>query len=299
MKISYHFIFSLFTLLFTSHSFFSQTAGTFTFSFLPVTQTAGFAIPKNVLAIWIQTDDGTFVKTKYRFAGTVTSDHLPIWALNSGGPSSNCLSPSCNITDAITGATLPNFSAKTIVWDGKGVNGLINGSTVPDGNYKVTIQQSWGHLQNQTATYSYPFTKGPCIDFQTPANNAHITAVNLIWKPSLVDTCSGIFIPCPKSPEITYTCSTVAPNAINETKLSYPVISVYPNPTNGILTVNYSKSNALKVINAIGVTIYYEQLNDPFYGTKKIDLSQFSKGIYLIKVSNNYGSFYQKVLLDK
>ena len=278
----------------------AQTEGVLTCSFLPVTQTAGYQIPRNVLAVWIQDELAGFVKTKLRYVGSTTNDHLPYWASNSGGPANNAISSLCNRTDAIAGATLPSFTAKTFTWDGKGVNGTVNGSTVNDGIYQVTLQQTWGHLSNQTATYSYTFTKGPCVDLQNPADNINITGVRLKWQPTLVDTCIGLTIPCQLSSSITYTCSNL-PNLVglNQNNFFSPKFYVYPNPSQNFITVNYSKAIEIKILNSLGDVIYEEKFSQITYGSKNIDLSGFSNGIYLVKMTNQYGVNCQKIYLDK
>lgn len=166
----------------------AQTAGTFTFSFTPVTMSPGYSGTKNVLAVWIQTSAGAFVKTKLRYAGGGTSDHLPTWSVNAGGTSGNCLATACNVTDATTGATLSSFTAKAVVWDGKNVSGTVNGTLVADGAYQITIQETWNHGTGGTVTTSFPFTKGPNPDHQTPANTANFTNIKLDWVPTSSST---------------------------------------------------------------------------------------------------------------
>lgn len=277
----------------------AQTPGTLTFSFLPTTQSPCYQGSRNVLAVWVQSELGGFVKTKFRYAGSSTSDHLPTWAVNSGGPAGNCLSTLCNKTDATTGATLPSFTAKTFTWDGKGVSGASNGTVVADGVYKVTIESTWNHGSGSTTTKTFTFTKGPCIDSQTPADDSYFTGVKLDWVPSLVDTCVGGPLPCPKSPLITYTCSLAIPDAIKTNLSLSPKVSIFPNPSTGLITVDYLKANSITVINTLGITVYDEKLADYARGSKIVDLSQLSTGIYLVKVSNDKGSYTQKVFLSK
>ena len=51
----------------------AQTAGTLTFTY---TQTAPSAsATKNVMAVWIEDNSGTFVKTKMRYWSNSTNDH--------------------------------------------------------------------------------------------------------------------------------------------------------------------------------------------------------------------------------
>lgn len=171
--------FLMFLGLFTQ-TFNAQTSGTLTFNCTTIAHT-GFSGTKNVLAIWIQTNSGAFVKTYYRYAGGGTSDHLPTWAVNSGGTAANCLSASCNIVGATTGATLNGAVTKSITWDGTD----LSGNQMPDGVYKVTIQETWNHGTSGTVTRSFSFTKGPNSDIQTPATDANFSNLSLQWIPAL------------------------------------------------------------------------------------------------------------------
>ena len=279
----------------------AQTQGVLTCSFLPVTQTSGYQIPRNVLAVWIQDSIGGFVKTKLRYVGGGTNDHLPAWAVNSGGPSNNALSALCNRVDATAGATLPSFSAKSFTWDGKGVNGTVNGTVVPDGTYKVTLQQTWGHLSNQTALYSYTFYKGPCDDLQTPPDNTNITGVRISWKATLVDTCGPDPITCNLSPSVNYTCSTAPPPnlvGLTEQKALIPIMNVFPNPSEGWLFVDYAQAKSISIMNSVGAIVFDEKQVYNVNGLKSIDVSTFKSGIYLVKVSNAYGTVTQKVFIN-
>ncbi len=257
----------------------AQTTGTLTFTFTEAPHSTASTYNGNaqhVLAVWIQnttgTGTGTFVKTKLRYVGNGTKDHLPTWAVNSGGTASNATSTACNKTDATTGATLSSWTTKTITWDGKNVSGTSNGTTVADGSYKVTIQSTWDHGTAGTVTKSYTFTKGPTADLQTPANDVNFTGITLNWVP----TATGV--------------ESISLN---------PEINVYPNPTNGIFNVDFNKANNIKVVNILGSVVYDEKIDQAAAGTKNIDLTNFANGIYMINVSNDEGSSTYKVILNK
>ena len=251
----------------------AQTAGTLTFSFTPTSHT-GYQGTKNALAVWIQTGSGGFVKTKLRYAGpgNGTADHLPTWAVNSGGTAGNCMATACNKTDATTAATLASFTAKTITWDGKNVNGTTNGTTVADGVYKVTIESTWNHGATGTTVVSYSFTKGPTAVHLTPAGDANFSNIKLDWVPA-------------------------SPNDIED--ITAHGINVYPNPTTGIFNVEYQQADVIHVMNVLGKVVAEEKIGSADAGTKSIDLSNFSNGIYWINVSNTEGSWNYKVILNK
>ena len=273
MKKRILFFISATLLVASSISMSAQTPGTLTFTFTQVAHSPCYTGTKNVLAVWIQTNAGVFVKTKLRNAGTGTADHLPTWAVNSGGTSANCMAAACNKTDATSGATLSSFGAKTIIWDGKNVVGTVNGTTVADGVYKVTIQSTWNHGSGSTVTTSFTFTKGPTADHQTPANTADFTGITLDWVPGIA--------------------------GVADIASAGPEINVYPNPTIGLFNVDYSKATSVKVVDILGDVIYDEKVDQNNAGTMAIDLANYANGIYFIYVFDGVNSSKRKLILTK
>ena len=248
-----------------STSAFAQTAGALTFTYTEVAKAASscynFSNTEHTFALWIQSNSGTFVKTKVKnccFGST--GDHLPSWNANSGG----------NTVSATTGATKASFGSGTVTWDGTSASSLL----VADGIYKVSIEQCWNHGTTGISVTTYTFTKGTAADHQLPANNANISGVKLDWVPttsSLNDEASSI----------------------------NPVISVYPNPTEGVFNVDFKNATNFKVLNSLGAILYEEKIEQLTSGTKSIDLSNFTNGIYFINVSNGTNSSNHKIILNK
>ena len=241
--------------IFFSANLFAQTVGTLTFTFTEASHASTYnGNAQHNLAVWIQDAAGAFVKTKLRYAGGGTADHLPTWAVNSGGTAANCLATACNKTDATTGATLAAWSTKTITWDGKNVNGTVNGTTVADGVYKITLQSTWNHGTAGTVTTSYTFTKGPNPDHQTPANTVNFTGVVIDWLPSAASptvVTSVINVKCKGNntgsatatatgtPPYTYTWSTTpAQTTATATGLSAGTYTVTVKDANGTAKAN-------------------------------------------------------------
>lgn len=253
----------------------AQTSGVLSFTFTEVVKSPTYnGNQQHDLAAWIQTNAGGFVKTKLRYVGGGTNDHLPTWAGNCGcTSSSNATGSACNKTDATTGATLSSFATRTFTWDAKNVSGTSNGTVVADGVYKVTIQSTWNHGGSGTATTSYTFTKGPSADHQTPANNSYFTGVVLDWQPAVT---TGV-----------------------DEEVNAPSMEVYPNPTSGVFNVDFKNANSIKVYNTLGVLVYEEKMEQMSEGTKSIDLSSFSNGVYIINISNGIRANNHRVLLNK
>lgn len=255
----------IFTLLLSSFIS-AQTQGTLTLTFTQTPHTS-YTGNKNVMAIWIQTSSGTFVKTRKRNAGGGTSDHLPIWAVNSGGNANNCMSGACNTVGATTGATLNNFGTINVSWDGTDASGNL----VTDGTYKITIESTWNHGNTAKASRSFTFTKGPNADIQTPTDDANFTGIALAWNPS------GAGVAEVASPLL---------------------VQISPNPTSsGQVEVSFNEATSITVYNMAGAEILVVPvLNEQ---KKTLNLSAVPNGIYFVEVSNGKTSVKEKIVINK
>lgn len=256
---------------------FSQTTGTLTFTFTTPKHTTGNYLSSGayVLAVWIETSSGTFVKTKLRYVGGGTDDHLTAWGTAAGCVKITAVTATtgCNVTDATTGATQTTFPSRTVVWDGKNTNGAVNGTTVADGTYRVAIQETWGH-GTSTAIRYINFTKGATIDSQTPTADGNFTAISLKWTPSALGT--------------------------TDVNLK-PQLSIAPNPSKGMININLkNESNYIVIYSLDGRIVYQESLkNSNSNSNKALDLSFLQNGEYIVSVSNAYGSSYNKIIISK
>jgi len=79
-------------------------------------------------------------------------------------------------------------------------------------------------------------------------------------------------------------------------------IDIYPNPNNGIFTTSFNIENSdnltVKIMNELGQIVYEEKLEN-FSGTysRKMDISSFRKGVYMLSVSNSKNETVKKVLV--
>ncbi|MBI3519427.1 MAG: T9SS type A sorting domain-containing protein [Bacteroidetes bacterium] len=79
--------------------------------------------------------------------------------------------------------------------------------------------------------------------------------------------------------------------------LSASVISLYPNPTTGVLNVNATEANSsLEVYNIIGSKVFSSAL---VKGNNSIDLSGLSNGSYFVKMNSNNQVITKKVVISK
>ncbi|MFA7274157.1 MAG: T9SS type A sorting domain-containing protein [Crocinitomicaceae bacterium] len=274
MKNNFYFLLTTLGFLCLGGSTLAQTPGTLTFTYTqpqPTTPSLNQGV-KNVLAVWIEDASGNFIKTRYRFVGSSTKDHLPTWAVKAGGTAGNATSANCNVTDATTGATRgastspTAYGTKTVTWDGQNVSGSVNGVVVPDGVYKVWVESSWHDAgsNNHNEIISFSFTKGPAPDHQTPAGDNYINTVVLDWNPN-----------------------TVA--GIEETEADLAIATIYPNPSAGIFTVESNENvKMIEVFNTLGMLVFKKEVASNGQ-TEQIDLSNFNEGIYMFSVSNQNG----------
>lgn len=72
-------------------------------------------------------------------------------------------------------------------------------------------------------------------------------------------------------------------------------VSMYPNPTNGLLRVSTigNEKHLIEVLNMLGEVV----LINTFAGTITLDLAEFAQGVYSVRVSNGTASTTQRVVL--
>ena len=69
-------------------------------------------------------------------------------------------------------------------------------------------------------------------------------------------------------------------------------VSIYPNPTKGIVNITAEGIKNIMVMNALGQKVFETSEN-------QIDLSKFGTGLFLIKVETTQGVSMQRVIIEK
>ena len=250
----------------------AQTQGTLTFSFTPTAHTPA----NHALAIWIANGSGGLglMRTLNRYCDAATYNYLPTWASSANcgfqGITLDATSNICHTGGATLGNSLTNYTPMNIVWDG--LNNY--GNLQADGNYNVAIEETWGIGSSKTVIKQFSFVKGPAVDDQTTgiANDANFTGISLIWLPNLA----------------TATFANAA-------------ATIYPNPSrNGVFNMDIQDTvSAIKVYNTLGALVYNETLLLEKNTSTKLDLSNFSNGIYIVNLSNEKGASNYKLVVEK
>lgn len=251
----------------------AQTTGTLNFNFTTLNQ----GTSKCVLAVWIENSTGLFIKTKIRYLGNGTTDHLPVYGVKSGGSTSDAMAG--NVVDATTGVTRSSstnpvaWGAKSFLWNGTNVAGTV----VADGVYKVWVEAAWLDGEPDIHDYintGYSFTKGAAINSTIPTSDSVLNAMTLVWTPTALSL-----------------------DNVYKTK-----VSIFPNPSHGIIDVIYNDipvSN-IAVVNVLGQVVKSVKIEPAKSKTREsIDLSGYANGIYIINVATNETSSSYKVILDK
>ncbi len=149
----------------------AQTTGELTVT-TTTSESGGNFAPRNIVAVWIENDQGDFVKTLLAYAQN-RKTYLNTWQA-----STTAAGTAFNTTDAITGATRSGHGNRTCTWDGTDYNGEL----MLDGTYHI-----WMELTDKNATGNYSsfqFTKTDSPVSQTPANVPSFGSITIDWIPT-------------------------------------------------------------------------------------------------------------------
>ncbi|MBN2727998.1 MAG: DUF2271 domain-containing protein [Bacteroidales bacterium] len=158
-------IFILTATLLLSSMLFAQTSGTATLTITTVSN-GGQYDPENIVAIWIETPGGSFIRSMKVMAAQ-RIQHLYKWKIAS----------SMNTVGATTGATIATHQTHVIAWNCTDQSG----SLLSDGDYHFWVEYTADDAQGPYSDYS--FTKGPTAQSLTFPNETGFSNISLEWVP--------------------------------------------------------------------------------------------------------------------
>ncbi|MBE50859.1 MAG: hypothetical protein CMP51_04125 [Flavobacteriales bacterium] len=98
--------------------------------------------------------------------------------------------------------------------------------------------------------------------------------------------------------------STVSSTEFDKS-IDLDIVNIYPNPSNGVFNLELSHNDRfltdnyiLKISNILGQEVYSVEIDDDESSSIEIDLSQFNKGVYFIKVSDQMDSYVEKLIIE-
>ena len=79
-------------------------------------------------------------------------------------------------------------------------------------------------------------------------------------------------------------------------------IEVYPNPNTGRFMISINSNNSedivVELVNIQGQHVYRKEINNVTNSVENIDISQFAKGIYYLRVNNGTDVAIRKVIVQ-
>lgn len=235
-----------------------------------------------------------------RTAITVTVNSLPTISVNSGSICSGSsftinptgantytisggsaiVSPTTNISYNVTGTSLQGCVSSNTAISSVTVNPLPTISAITN-NTLLCTGQTASLTANGALTYLWNTSATTSVIAVSPTVTTNYTVTgtdangcsNSVVLTQSVSLCTGI------------DSQIVTPNS---------QMVLYPNPSNGIFTISGIEQNiSISIYNAIGELVKSIQLTD---STTNLDLSEYSNGIYFIKIKNNNGEVIQKII---
>lgn len=255
---------------------------------------------------------------------TSSGTTCPAFAVSITGNTSVCAGSTTTLTASSNGYGVPPY---TYAWSNSSI--VLDNITVGSGAHTVTVTDNSG----QSLTASVTVTEDPVpsaaasvastTGLDVTFDNTSTTATDYLW-----DFGDGSGTSTDATPTYTYsdggtfTVTLIASNScgsdtayvdaepvadsinigITPTELAIGM-ELYPNPTQGIVTVALSDvkglNGTLEVINLAGQRVFVKELSSVGVEMKeRVDLTQVEAGVYFVKVTTVNGQRTQKLLVQ-
>jgi len=163
-----------------------------------------------------------------------------------------------------------------------------------------TTSNNWWHDGLLTGTMAYQARRNTEINYALLVNSSYSSGQYDALS-SLVGTIVPLITSWPAIDlfDSTIVCSPIT--SVNNISKNPFLFTVYPNPSNGKLTVNVEglqqENCKLEIFNLLGKEIYTAFFKEQ-QSTLDIDLSSFPKGFYFVKFDDGTNSYKQKIIIE-
>jgi len=111
-----------------------------------------------------------------------------------------------------------------------------------------------------------------------------------VWVSPFPPPATSVYID--GSPNIYFTTNcTVTMNKFS----TLNTLNIYPNPVKDLININNADNTTLEIMNTKGQLIFSKELNS---NHEQIDISNFNKGIYFVKVQSGESMKVEKLLIQ-
>ena len=174
------------------------------------------------------------------------------------------------------------------------------GSPYALGWFINTTSNNWWHDGSLPGTMTYQARRNTEINYAVLVNSRYSSG-----QYTALSSLVGTIIPLITSwPDIDLFDSTIIcepTNSVNNISKNPSLFTVYPNPSNGKFTVKIEgrqQANCkLEICNLLG-----QEIHNAFFNlqttTVDIDLSNFPKGLYFVKVYDGTNNYTQKIIIE-
>jgi hypothetical protein len=217
-----------------------------------------------------------------------------------------------------------DFTAPTAggTWSGTGITSVSSGTFSPSsagvGTYTITYTTNGTCPATDNASITVNATEdatiaqpGMLCDNGSAITLSAATAGGTWSGTGITDASAGTFDPSVAGSGthvITYTTagtctgtdnvSIVVSVCIGINEANVASLSIYPNPSTGVFTIDFGSvsKSSVEVFNVVGSRVVAKEFNSQ---SAKLDMTGFDAGIYFIKVSTNNGQVTKKVTITK
>jgi len=192
-----------------------------------------------------------------------------------------------------------------------GSNIIINETITPyvSGNFKVyTVvieKETTGNVGSNGETHfehvmmkMLPNANGQDFNFGSnqPMDNNFTYDMSTTHVEELSDLAVVIFIQNDATKEVMQAKYLETPTSVSTDETVFDNISIYPNPSTGILNIKTDREISVSVTNIMGKTIIS---NQQILNNHTLDLSSYANGVYLLKINDGNKTGVKKIILSK